>query len=327
MGAIFGLLAGDNKGRGNRGHGRSVVGFMRVLLAAIAVACILPAMAQDVALPRPRPEVTGATPAPAPVTSETLPPAAAPEPAEAPVPVPPAEAPERAEDASSPETPEAPPVPLPRHRPPAQPGEKAETPAVETKPPEEPKEPRIYQTACPAVLSGQVEAKALPPIAENQCMVQSPLSLTGVLVNGRMIEVTGGVVTDCSVATVLPQWASAIDGYLWAHENGRLKAIIVGTSFMCRPRNNVVGADISEHGFADALDVVGFKLEDGRTVTVEGGWSDALSNDGRLLRFAHDSACSLFTTTLGPEANALHHDHLHVDLGCHGSRCTAQMCE
>ena len=86
-------------------------------------------------------------------------------------------------------------------------------------------------------------------------------------------------------------------------------------------------ANLSFHAFADALDVVGFKLEDGRFVTVEQGWSDALSSEGRLLRFAHDAACAHFTTVLGPEANALHRDHLHVDLGCHGKTCTARICE
>ena len=30
---------------------------------------------------------------------------------------------------------------------------------------------------------------------------------------------------------------------------------------------------------------------------------------------------------LGPEANALHRDHLHLDLGCHGARCVARLCE
>jgi hypothetical protein len=273
--------------------------FMRVILAAtVFVAFVAPLVAQDAVppIPRPRPEATGKIADP--VTPEAQNPAIA-------------EA-------------EEPLVPLPRPRPAAktEPVTAADEPVKQ-----EPKEPRVYQVACPAVLTGQVEAKSLPPISENQCQVQSPISLTGVSVNGRMVPVTGGVVTDCAVATVLPQWAEAIDGYLWAHENGRLKTIIVGTSYMCRPRNNVAGADISEHGFADALDVVGFELEDRRKVTVTAGWADALSNDGRLLRFAHDSACSVFTTTLGPEANALHHDHLHVDLGCHGKTCTARLCE
>ena len=75
------------------------------------------------------------------------------------------------------------------------------------------------------------------------------------------------------------------------------------------------------------MDVTGFKLEDGRTVTVAGDWTDALSSEGRLLRYAHDAACSQFTTVLGPEANALHHDHFHVDLGCHGKTCTSRLCE
>jgi hypothetical protein len=129
------------------------------------------------------------------------------------------------------------------------------------------------------------------------------------------------------MASLLPAWAEAIEGYLMARENTRLKAIVVGTSYACRNRNNATGGDLSEHGFAAALDVVGFELEDGRSVTLAAGWADAASPEGRVLRHAHDSACSLFTTTLGPEANELHRDHLHIDLGCHGRTCTARLCE
>ncbi|MDB5910460.1 MAG: extensin family protein [Massilia sp.] len=97
---------------------------------------------------------------------------------------------------------------------------------------------------------------------------------------------------------------------------------------MCRERNTgSANSTLSEHGFADAVDVVGFTLEDGRTVNVSTGWPDASAPDGRMLRYAHDAACSMFTTTLGPEANALHKDHFHLDLGCHGKTCTARMCE
>jgi hypothetical protein len=84
---------------------------------------------------------------------------------------------------------------------------------------------------------------------------------------------------------------------------------------------------VSEHGFANALDVVGFSLQDGRTMALPDGWSEPLAPAGRLLRFAHGAGCAHFTTTLGPEANALHADHLHLDLGCHGQRCLARLCE
>lgn len=235
---------------------------------------------------------------------------------------------------------ETPAVPLPRPRPVGKP----ETPAVAApvpggevygppKPethvaePVKPVEPRIYQTACPAVLLGRVEASALPPIADGQCRAQSPLALTGVLANGRMVPVSGGVQTDCGVATALSPWVESVDSYLLSRENTRIAELVVGTSYMCRNVNGGSSGNISFHGFADALDVVGFELEDGRFVTVESGWAAATSPEGRLLRFAHDSACANFTTVLGPEANAEHHDHLHLDLGCHGKTCTARLCE
>lgn len=194
-------------------------------------------------------------------------------------------------------------------------------------PVEEPVPPRDYQVACPAVLAGEVEARALPPISDQQCGLQSPLALGGVNANGRMVPVSGGVVTDCGMATAMPTWIEAVDSYVFARDNTRIAEVIGGTSYMCRNVNNGDGGNLSFHAFADALDVVGFKLEDGRTVTVAAGWADASSPDGRLLRFAHDAACAQFTTVLGPEADALHRDHLHVDLGCHGKSCTARLCE
>jgi hypothetical protein len=191
-----------------------------------------------------------------------------------------------------------------------------------------PAPPRVFQTACPAVITGQVQAKALPPINDGQCHEQSPMAVTGVLVNGRMVEVKGGVTLNCEMASSLPGWASQVDGYLFSKQNARVKSINVGTSYMCRDRNTgTANNTLSEHGFADAVDVTGFTLDDGRTVNVSTGWPQADQPDGRFLRYAHDAACSMFTTTLGPEANALHHDHFHLDLGCHGKTCTARMCE
>lgn len=233
-----------------------------------------------------------------------------------------------------------PPVPLPRERPEAaanqpavppphqRPAAEPDAPSVRDDRDETPDAPpRIYQTACPAVLAGRVEAEALPPIEEGQCRAQSPLALTGVLANGRMVPVSGGVRTDCGVATALPAWIGAVDAYVAAREGTRIAELLVGTSYMCRNVDNARAGNLSFHGLADALDIVGFRLEDGRTVTVEAGWADAVSPEGRLLRFAHGAACAQFTTVLGPEANAEHRDHLHVDLGCHGKSCTARLCQ
>lgn len=241
--------------------------------------------------------------------------------------------------------PSGPEVPLPRVRPDA-----AKAPAEDTKPEEpatggEPKsddktaeegvptqsEPltpaRIYQSGCPAVIEGKVTAELQAPISDGQCGAQSPWLVSAVAANGRLIPFSSGVTTSCEMATALPDWIADIDRYIWARDNTHVVEITTGTGYLCRNVNNAKTGNLSFHAFANALDVMGFKLEDGRTVTVEGGWPDALSSEGRLLRFAHDSACSRFTTTLGPEANALHKNHLHVDLGCHGKACTARLCE
>lgn len=186
---------------------------------------------------------------------------------------------------------------------------------------------RVYQTACPAVLLGLVEAEANPPLSEDMCGERSPLTVTAVLANGRMVPLSSPVITNCEMASALPAWVSAVDGYATSALDSPLAEVVTGTSYMCRKRNNADEGFTSEHGFANAVDVTGFTLGDGRSIGVAGQWMPAAAPEGRLLRFAHDAGCTGFTTVLGPEANAEHHNHLHLDLGCHGQSCAARICE
>jgi hypothetical protein len=224
-------------------------------------------------------------------------------------------------------------VPLPRPRPEAPVSTEKEPPPPEQSAGEHdaaPKasEPRIFQTACPAVIMGLVTAKPLPPLSEGSCGERSPLELESVTLRGRSVPINGKVIANCQMATALPEWLDSVDGYVTAHEKTHIAEVNVGTSYMCRDRVTGTKNDTpSEHGFADAMDVVGFTLEDGRRIDVETAWPGTEEEGSRLIRFAHDAACTVFTTVLGPEANALHHDHLHVDLGCHGKTCTARLCE
>ncbi len=258
----------------------------------------------------------------------------------------------RQQQQPAPPRPNEDPPPVPRPRPPELADEPADEPAApvpeqeadeqeaphepeaieETPPasdaPGEPEEPeRVYQVACPAVLRGLVEAEAAPPLSEGICGEQSPLVVTALLVRGRMVPLSTPITTNCQMASALPLWAEAVDGYAGAMLESPLAGIETGTSYMCRNRNNAQGGFTSEHGFANAVDVTGFTLADGRRIGVEADWLPPAEPAGRLLRLAHDAACGQFTTVLGPEANAEHHDHLHLDLGCHGQSCTAQICE
>lgn len=307
---------------------------MRTPIATLALlACLgIPAAAQDFLKPLeefvetivpPRTPAPRAQPAkPEPVVPEVK--AEVENPAPPPIPRPRPETledpKEDAEPAVVEDAPEADPLPE------AQPDDEA-APAVESEAPAVARDDRIYQTACPALLSGKVVGEMLQPIAEGICGERSPLSVSAVNVNGRQIGFSAGVATNCEMAGALADWVGAVDAYANAALDSPLATLETGTSMMCRGRNGNAEAATSEHGFANALDVTGFTLEDGRRIAVEADWLPASMPEGKLLRQAHGAACGLFTTVLGPEANDSHNDHFHLDLGCHGQSCTAQICE
>ena len=190
-----------------------------------------------------------------------------------------------------------------------------------------PQSERIYQTACPALLSGKIEGEMLPPIEDGICGERSPLLVTALNVGGRSITLSSPLTTNCEMAGALVEWAGEVDAYAGAALDSKLAELQTGTSFMCRNRVSDENGFISEHGFANAVDLTGFTLENGTTISVQDDWMPATTPEGKLLRQSHGAACGHFTTVLGPEANADHEDHLHLDLGCHGKTCTAQICE
>ncbi|MGN6124176.1 MAG: extensin family protein [Sphingomonas oligoaromativorans] len=86
-------------------------------------------------------------------------------------------------------------------------------------------------------------------------------------------------------------------------------------TYSCRPINNVEGNKLSEHGLSDAVDISGFVLANGRRITVLSDWNGPDEYARNFLRAVHDAACRRFHIVLGPDANALHRNHLHFDMG------------
>jgi hypothetical protein len=85
-------------------------------------------------------------------------------------------------------------------------------------------------------------------------------------------------------------------------------------SYACRNVNHQQEGALSQHASANAIDLTGFVLGNGRRVTLA-RWDDANSPDGEFLRRVRNGACRAFNTTLGPDYNALHKTHFHVDMG------------
>ena len=70
----------------------------------------------------------------------------------------------------------------------------------------------------------------------------------------------------------------------------------------------------SEHATANAIDIRGFTLADGRQISVLKAWS-AGGSDAQFLQAVHQAACRYFRVVLGPAYNAAHRDHFHLDRG------------
>lgn len=86
-------------------------------------------------------------------------------------------------------------------------------------------------------------------------------------------------------------------------------------SFACR---NIARSNRrSQHASANALDLAGFRLQDGTRITVARDWTGD-DDKARFLRQVKSAACDAFRITLSPEYNAAHHDHFHVDMGGFG---------
>jgi hypothetical protein len=83
---------------------------------------------------------------------------------------------------------------------------------------------------------------------------------------------------------------------------------------------------LSEHGHANALDVSGFVLADGRTISVKGGWRGD-ERERVFLRNVRAGACEHFTTVLSPDYDRAHHDHFHVDLARRGPDGLKTVCK
>lgn len=86
-------------------------------------------------------------------------------------------------------------------------------------------------------------------------------------------------------------------------------------SYACRNVYGRAEGRRSQHATADALDIAGFRLSDGRRVTVARDWAAADAPASRFLQSIHAGACGVFDGVLGPEYNAAHADHFHLDRG------------
>lgn len=123
----------------------------------------------------------------------------------------------------------------------------------------------------------------------------------------------------CPTANAFAAWARyGVDRAARHILGSALSRIETMGSYNCR---NIAGSSKrSAHSRAEAIDIAAFVLADGRRISLASGWNNGSAAERRFLRVVHSSACKRFGTVLGPDYNAAHRDHLHLEQG-NGSFC------
>lgn len=123
--------------------------------------------------------------------------------------------------------------------------------------------------------------------------------------------------TTCELAAALAFWMTHVVQPKAVELLGaKVVAIDHLGSFACR---NIRGSPAfashpSEHASANALDIAGFRLANGRRVHVATDWGRG-GPEARFLAQIQKDGCRYFRVAIGPDYNAAHKDHFHVDRG------------
>ena len=185
--------------------------------------------------------------------------------------------------------------------------EESEKPAAEAKPPEPPP-----PSACRLALTDTIAiAPSVPDIkGPGACGGPDMVRLEAVVLPDRSrVPLNPGGVMRCAMATAVADWIRTDMAPMATSIGTKLVELDNFDSFNCRGRNRVVGAKMSEHGRANALDIRGLKLGNGQMIALTERATPRELREKVLL-----SVCSRFSTVLGPGSDGYHEDHIHLDI-------------
>jgi hypothetical protein len=160
-------------------------------------------------------------------------------------------------------------------------------------------------------------ATLLPPIEDGACGVGTPFEIARFGTAEAGVDVIAPAVVDCSLVGALDRWLMRdVQAAALHHLGQQVTGIRLAGAYVCRGRNNVADAPLSEHAFGRAIDIAAFRFEDGTWLEVE-PLADEPGNEPDFLTEIRFGACGPFKTVLGPGVPD-HHDHLHLDVAVRG---------
>jgi hypothetical protein len=179
---------------------------------------------------------------------------------------------------------------------------------------------------CTAVLQqGQLAFTPLPSLQAGECGYTNAVRLgqQGPSLPALRPDNPG---MSCAVAAAYYLWVrDVVQPAAQTHFGARITAIDHFGTYSCRRTYGRETGSWSEHAHANAIDIAGFRLANGRQVSVVRHW-DGGPQEQAFLRDVRDGGCRVFATTLSPDYNEAHGDHLHLDMASRGGRLFGGFC-
>jgi hypothetical protein len=152
--------------------------------------------------------------------------------------------------------------------------------------------------------------EAQDPIdGEGDCGAAFPVRVTAI----GDVALEPAISVRCPVARALARWTDeALIPAADEHLDADIATVFTAGAYVCRGRNRQEGARLSEHAFANAIDVTGVDFVSRSPLPVEPR-DGRETPEARFQREIRAQACAYFRTVLGPGSDAYHDDHLHFD--------------
>jgi hypothetical protein len=131
------------------------------------------------------------------------------------------------------------------------------------------------------------------------------------------VSYSSGFESPCALAAALYWYEQRLEMLAQEQLGAGLRRIEHFGTYACR---NLYGREESRrsaHATAEAIDIAGFRFDDGSSISVLRDWSrdDA---KGRFLAAAREEACRFFGIVLSPDYNEAHANHFHLELRSFG---------
>jgi hypothetical protein len=147
------------------------------------------------------------------------------------------------------------------------------------------------------------------------CTVKDAVEITAF---GK-VRLTRPALLTAEMAELMARWVrDVLEPEARKSMNAELASIDVYGTYSCR---NVYGrrfagrrfGRLSEHAFANAIDIGGFAFSNGQEAHYLKNWQQGPDGAKEFLQATSLAACSSFSTTLTPDYDRFHRNHIHLD--------------